>query len=926
MVGASPCSAWRATSPARGASSRWMLLARPARGCPTCSPTRSRARARRTAPSWNAPIRCSANPTPPSIPRRVALDTHPGSPIANWATISRHPTATSVTGATIVAHLRSAGYDFGELLRALSAPTLVLHGEQDALPAAVALELSQLLPRARLALLPDAGHMPFWETPERFFTLVGDFLDAPSTDRRDRKPDAAPFPPPGRLPGPPSPHLDSASPVPVLPTDARTWRVAAQWNGPSHLAPPSVSARRRRYGAGSSRVATVPTSARCSPSVTVRSRAGPTGTASRSASGSSRRPTSPTGVDAYADGVRDAVPATGTRSTSRCASPSRSDSADADVHVTFIDHFDEPISGRTKWARDDDWWITDADIVLAVHHRNGGRARRRRHAARWRCTRSATCSASITPRTRRASWRRRSACATCRPPIAPRCACSTRSRREASASSPSRRARPHGRSSSRLAASSPSARRDDHASRAARVSERRRARDTVLTDDDIAHGVVRNGARPRRPAPDTPARPSCAAASTTWRPAPTSTTSSPSRTARSIAGPSSTTDALRVYVEPTSPLAGMEPALSADRARRVRRVERGRLSRCASPSSTTPRRADITIRWMRSLSRRATASASASRSASRRSEFLDRARERRRRQSRQRRPARSRRAWSAASCATRSATRSASTTPTIRRASCTARPRRAIDRRVGSRDAATALPRARPDRLRDTPRSTGTLLASLPCTTHARAEWPRHGTTTGATTTSVRRRHHRRRPRRPEREHLARRAISTASSSSTPATRATGKRAASTAFSAMPGIRPAELRGRGRDEARAARRRARRRASARRVALHDEEPSSSRSPTATTRRARRLLLAIGLQGRLARHPRTRARLRRQRARLPRLRRPRVRRQEGRRHRQRPEGGRAWRSTSRRGRATSSSAPTASPPSSIFRSTARSSTR
>jgi matrixin len=47
------------------------------------------------------------------------------------------------------------------------------------------------------------------------------------------------------------------------------------------------------------------------------------------------------------------------------------DSASADVHVTFIDHFDEPISGRTKWARDDDWWIINADIVLAVHHRNG---------------------------------------------------------------------------------------------------------------------------------------------------------------------------------------------------------------------------------------------------------------------------------------------------------------------------------------------------------------------------------------------------------------------------------------------------------------------------------------------------------------------------------------------------------------------------
>jgi hypothetical protein len=48
-----------------------------------------------------------------------------------------------------------------------------------------------------------------------------------------------------------------------------------------------------------------------------------------------------------------------------------SDSARADVHVTFIDQFEEAISGRTKWERDDSWWITNADIVLAVHHRNG---------------------------------------------------------------------------------------------------------------------------------------------------------------------------------------------------------------------------------------------------------------------------------------------------------------------------------------------------------------------------------------------------------------------------------------------------------------------------------------------------------------------------------------------------------------------------
>ena len=50
-----------------------------------------------------------------------------------------------------------------------------------------------------------------------------------------------------------------------------------------------------------------------------------------------------------------------------------SDSSKADVHVRFIDQFSAPISGKTRWARDDHWWIVDADIVLAVHH-DGGEA------------------------------------------------------------------------------------------------------------------------------------------------------------------------------------------------------------------------------------------------------------------------------------------------------------------------------------------------------------------------------------------------------------------------------------------------------------------------------------------------------------------------------------------------------------------------
>jgi hypothetical protein len=48
-----------------------------------------------------------------------------------------------------------------------------------------------------------------------------------------------------------------------------------------------------------------------------------------------------------------------------------SDSARADVHVTWIDRFAQPISGRTVWSRDDRWWMLDGNIVLALHHSDG---------------------------------------------------------------------------------------------------------------------------------------------------------------------------------------------------------------------------------------------------------------------------------------------------------------------------------------------------------------------------------------------------------------------------------------------------------------------------------------------------------------------------------------------------------------------------
>ena len=49
------------------------------------------------------------------------------------------------------------------------------------------------------------------------------------------------------------------------------------------------------------------------------------------------------------------------------------DSTDAEIHVTWLDKFNEPISGRTRWSRDDNWWIVNASILLAIHHQQGDR-------------------------------------------------------------------------------------------------------------------------------------------------------------------------------------------------------------------------------------------------------------------------------------------------------------------------------------------------------------------------------------------------------------------------------------------------------------------------------------------------------------------------------------------------------------------------
>ena len=83
--------------------------------------------------------------------------------------------------APLHAYLRQAdaalGHDARERLHAIRCPTLVAVGSQDLVtPPLLAEELAGLIPGARLARLPGAGHGALWEAPAAFNRVCLDFL------------------------------------------------------------------------------------------------------------------------------------------------------------------------------------------------------------------------------------------------------------------------------------------------------------------------------------------------------------------------------------------------------------------------------------------------------------------------------------------------------------------------------------------------------------------------------------------------------------------------------------------------------------------------------------------------------------------------------------------------------------------------------
>ena len=83
--------------------------------------------------------------------------------VGAWIALGRHP--------------HSSDFPESEELRAIAAPTLIVHGDRDQFfPAEMPLELHRLIPGSELCILPNTGHGALSQHPDVITTLVQDFL------------------------------------------------------------------------------------------------------------------------------------------------------------------------------------------------------------------------------------------------------------------------------------------------------------------------------------------------------------------------------------------------------------------------------------------------------------------------------------------------------------------------------------------------------------------------------------------------------------------------------------------------------------------------------------------------------------------------------------------------------------------------------
>jgi len=159
-----------------------LALAAPARirtltlGCTSCGGTQSRPTSRHVVQRLTAAVLSrDFDRVLRTAFELVVSPAHAAEPAhyADFAAAKHHPPSLPLLMEQKIA---VEAHDRYARLRAIRAPTLVIHGTADELLAPVNGDLvASLIPGARLELLEGVGHLFFWEQPERTAQLVREF-------------------------------------------------------------------------------------------------------------------------------------------------------------------------------------------------------------------------------------------------------------------------------------------------------------------------------------------------------------------------------------------------------------------------------------------------------------------------------------------------------------------------------------------------------------------------------------------------------------------------------------------------------------------------------------------------------------------------------------------------------------------------------
>ena len=123
----------------------------------------------RSADGWNVLIDVVRHMVSPDLP-----------PDRFEALIATNRATTNETRATL--WFDECTYDWRDLIPTVSRPTLVVHGLGSMIPVESQRWIADAIPSAQFATIPaeeGGSHFAFWENPERFGEIVGNFLDRP---------------------------------------------------------------------------------------------------------------------------------------------------------------------------------------------------------------------------------------------------------------------------------------------------------------------------------------------------------------------------------------------------------------------------------------------------------------------------------------------------------------------------------------------------------------------------------------------------------------------------------------------------------------------------------------------------------------------------------------------------------------------------